>query len=289
VLTGDDSMVQTFRVVAWNCRRASRTSHAWDYLLELDPDVALLQDFGKIPASVSQVYSSTEDAAVIETGRPRRFGTGVLVKGTVDADLPMPAPNEWVTQELEILKGNFVAKAVTLHNGFRLNIISVYSPARPIDPLRLQGIDTTGIQLTQNRNVWGTEILWASLSAMNFKADEAFIVGGDFNSSETFDDMWPGGPRGNREFIERMRALGLRDCLRSFKGQLTPTFRNPRGGQVIHQIDHLYATEALLNILRRCDVGSAERVFASVPSLSDHLPIVADFSLDDGSSVSLDV
>lgn len=271
-------MEQTFRVVTWNCRRASSKSRAWDYLLELNPDVALLQDFGNIPECVSRVYSYARDTVVSGTGRSQPSAAGVLVKGTVDADVPLPSPNEWVARELAILSENFIAKAVTLHNGYRLKVISAYSPAWPVDPARLQGIDTTGIQLIHNRKVWGTEILWASLKAMNLKADEPFIVGGDFNSSETFD-LGRKGPTGNREFRERMNGLGLRECLRAFKGTLTPTFRNPRGGEIIHQIDHLYVTPALLDTLQWCDAGSSHRVFGSVPTLSDHLPIVADFSV----------
>jgi hypothetical protein len=73
-----------------------------------------------------------------------------------------------------------------------------------------------------------------------------------------------------------MNALGFRDCLRAFTGQLTPTFRSPRG-ELIHQLDHLYATAPLFASLTQCGLGSAERVLQSKPSLSDHLPIVADF------------
>ncbi len=44
------------RIVSWNCRNASKTSRLWDYLLELDPDLAILQDFRTIPEHVLQVY-----------------------------------------------------------------------------------------------------------------------------------------------------------------------------------------------------------------------------------------
>ena len=33
----------SFRVVSWNMRRAPQSSKAWEYLLELEPDIALLQ------------------------------------------------------------------------------------------------------------------------------------------------------------------------------------------------------------------------------------------------------
>lgn len=222
------------------------------------------------------MYFHAQNTAVTITERAARHFTGILVKGVSIEDIRLPAPNEWVARELENFKESFTTKTVTLHSGITLRVMSVYNPACRIDPARLEGIDTTGIRLTQNRDVWGTELLWASLKSMNIKADEPFVVAGDLNSSETFDYA---KPRGNREVMERMNALGLSDCLRTFKGQLTPTFRSPRSGFVIHQLDYLYVTDALLGKLAWCDVGSAERVFKSTPSLSDHLPIVADFTV----------
>jgi hypothetical protein len=260
--------------MTWNCRRASKSSGLWDCLLELDPDVALLQDFGTIPERVLQTYVHAQNAAVAETSRAPRFMTGILVKGIDAGDIALPAPTEWVARELESFKEFFTAKALTLHNGVSLKVLAVYSPAFPIDRTRLVGIDTTGIRLTaQRRDVWVTELLWATLKSMSIMAEEPFIVGADLNSSETIDIP---RPRGNREIMDRMNALGFYDCLRMFKGQLTPTFRTPRGS-VVHQLDHLYVTPSLLSRLTWCDIGSAERVFGATPMLSDHLPIVADF------------
>lgn len=270
-------MGSTFRILTWNCRRASTTSRLWDYLLELDPDVALLQDFGAVPEHVLQQYTHAPNTkALAGDGAPRHM-TGVLFKGTGVADLPLPAPVDWVARELDTYGEFFAAKEVTLHSGITLKVLSVYSLAFPIDRARMKEIDTTGVQLAQSRDVWATELMWAALRSMRIVNEEPFIVAGDLNSSETFD-LWPGGPRGNREIIERMNALGFYDCLRMFQGKLTPTFRTPRGGMVIHQLDHLYVTPMLLSRLARCDVGSKERVFEPRPMLSDHLPIVADFS-----------
>jgi exonuclease III len=271
-------MSDQFRVVAWNCRRASLGSAAWDYLLELNPDVALLQETGLIPDRVAAAYETAIATPVTDSGKPQGFRTAVMVKGTILGELELRVPVEWVARELEFFRGNFVAKRAVLHNGFKLDLISVYSPAFPIDKSRLAGVDTSGIQLIHNRDVWATEILWACLSSMAIRETDCLIVGGDFNSSETFDTMWGKSPRGNLEIIERMDALGLRDCLRSFQGKLTPTFRSSNG-TIIHQIDHMYATRAMLNRLIRCHVGSADRVFGTRPYLSDHLPIVADFGM----------
>ncbi|HEV2127124.1 MAG TPA: hypothetical protein VGR22_00720 [Thermomicrobiales bacterium] len=182
------------------------SSKLWDYLLELDPDVALLQDFGAIPDHVLHVYTHARNTKPIVADRTPQFMTGILVKGVSD-DIALPAPTEWVARELENFEEFLTAKAVTLHDRVRLRTLSVDSPAFPVDRARLEGIDTTGIQLTQNRDVWGTELMWATLKSMGIGPEEPLIVGGDLNSSETFDYLWRGGPRGNREIMDRMNAL----------------------------------------------------------------------------------
>jgi len=109
-------------------------------------------------------------------------------------------------------------------------------------------------------------------------------VGGDFNTSETFDVDWQGrnnkvyGIRssGNAETLERMHRLGLSECLRKYNNdQIVPTFRHPRGG-VDHQLDHLFVSGCLYANLEKCSVEDAKVIFGQ--SLSDHLPIVADFN-----------
>ena len=107
--------------------------------------------------------------------------------------------------------------------------------------------------------------------------DKSWIIGGDFNLSETFDN-WPGGPRGNLEYLEKMEKFGLTEYLRKFQGRLTPTFRNPRDGNIAHQMDHIFVTSDFLEHLSSCETGDRNLVFDR--SLSVHLPIIADFELD---------
>jgi endonuclease/exonuclease/phosphatase family metal-dependent hydrolase len=58
---------------------------------------------------------------------------------------------------------------------------------------------------------------------------------------------------------------------------LVPTFRNPSNGQIVHQLDHLFVSAKLATHLTSCKTGERDRVFGE--SLSDHLPIIADFAL----------
>ena len=162
-----------------------------------------------------------------------------------------------------------------------LNIISVYSPAWPVDPVRLKGIDVTPVKLTQNNEVWVTELLWSALKNAGLSGDKQWVVGGDFNSSETFDYTFSSG---NAEILSRMNNLGLTECLRAYKGKLTPTFRNASDGKVVHQIDHLFVTNNLYSEIENCTTGKQPVIFEK--SISDHLPIVADFKSIDRRQLS---
>lgn len=266
------------RLVCWNMRRASKVSTAWDYLEELNPDVALLQEVGAIPTSLTSRYATALEAPTGRTGRAQRFHTALLVRGEIGPRIKLSSPWPWVDDELATFRGNLLAHEASVA-GRRFRVLSAYSPAWPVDPARLSGVDVSQVKLQFSSKVWVTELLWAALA--HAPPTMPWIVGGDLNSSETFDTMWKGGPHGNGEILSRMRALGLFECLRG-DGPLVPTFRNPREGYVVHQLDRLFVDRRITPALRTCTTGSHERVFGG--RLSDHLPIIADF---DGSAIAV--
>jgi len=272
-------MDTNFRIVTWNCRKATKKSGLWDYLLEMDPDVALLQEVSEIPEKVCSAYACEVRKATKKDGSLQRFSTVLLVKGRISNTLVLTSPEQWIAEELQRFSGNLVALEIQPTNGPPIKAISVYGPHWPIDHIRFSGIDVTGVRLAlQKRDIWLMDLLWASLKYQSANLDQPWIIAGDFNLSETFD-LWRGGPRGNREYLDRMAELGLVECLRKSKGMLTPTYRNPRGGVVKDQIDHLFVSPVLAKRLITCDTGYSDRVFNSSKRLSDHLPIVANFKL----------
>lgn len=252
----------------------------WPHLLDLAPDVALLQEVGSLPECVRARFRCEAVRAMGKSGAAQKFSTAILVRGQIGEVLPLRGPAPWVDAELDRFRGNLLAHAVVPNGGPALRAVSVYSPAWPVDRNRLEGIDVSSVRLTQNRDVWVADLLWAALAVRPSPLTASWVVAGDFNLSETFD-LWPGGPRGNREYLDRMAELGFVECLRSTKGELTPTYRHTNGA-VKHQMDHLFVTQDLVHHLRSCDVGSAEEVFGR--GLSDHLPIVADFDLTGGAA-----
>lgn len=259
------------RILTWNLRRATDTSVAWNILTDLGPDIALLQEVTSIPSAVSDLFDIKFCRAINKNGTPQKFGTAIFVKGEIIKELPLSSEYDWVNRELERFAGNLLSCTVQPTGCPMLNIISVYSPAWPIDTSKYPDVDITKVKLKLNPELWVTEILWSALNKANLKGIP-WIVGGDLNSSETFDLTFSSG---NREILDRMEALGFTECLKKHNGRLTPTFKNPKGGKMIHQIDHLFVTDSLFSRIIGCTTGDKLNIFEN--SISDHLPILADF------------
>jgi len=264
------------RIVTWNVRRATAKSPVWTMLLEIAPDIALLQEVGEFPQEVTSKFDVRLEQAIGKTGRVQKFGTAVLVRGKITEELRLISEHDWVNHELDLFSGNLVGCKVIPEDQSPKNVISVYSPAWPVDKSRLSNVDVSSVKLNDSPDVWVTEILWSGLKGAMPLSGDQWIVGGDFNSSETFDYLWKGGPHGNREILDRMDVLGLKECLRAYNGELIPTFKNASNGEIIHQLDHLFISEGLSSSLERCIVGDASRIFGE--SLSDHLPVIGDFA-----------
>lgn len=260
------------RVVTWNCRGASAKNAVWDYLLGLNSDVAFLQEVGDLPKTIESRYSLLSCRAVRESGELHRFKNAVLVRGAIGNPIRLRGGAPWMDAELDRFAGNLVGLELQPDDGPTIKAICVYNPYRPVDRKLLVGIDLTAVRLSQKRNIWVGDLLWAALCLKKPQPNDPWIVAGDFNLCESFD-KWSSG---NREYLARISQLGLVDCLRSAKGGLTPTFRKRRGGSVTSQIDYLFVTEVLRSRMTFCDVGPRERVFEG--GLSDHLPIIADFA-----------
>ena len=141
------------RICCWNMRRASDQSAAWQLLEELAPDVALLQEVNKVPATIAANYSVvTERAAGTTRGKVQRFSTAILSRGTIGEPIRLTSRWDWVDRELEHFRGNLLAHRVTVL-GQELRVLSAYSPAWPVDPERLRDIDVTPVKLKLNPKV----------------------------------------------------------------------------------------------------------------------------------------
>ncbi len=264
------------KVITWNIRKAKEDSKVWQIIEEYNADIILLQEVLRIPSRILISYNVVFRNAISESGKKQIFGTAVLTKYSIKHEIPLVSTNAFIHQELDFFKGNIIHIQLIKPESQIINVISVYSPAWAIPVTHYEGVDISGIKLNLNKRMWATEILNAYLNEQINKQNPNWIIGGDFNSSETFDYLWPGGPHGNLEIIERLECLGLKESLRFYNNSLIPTFRNPKGGKIIHQLDHMYTSANLLESLTNCQTAEHDLIFGS--NLSDHLPIISTFN-----------
>ena len=263
------------KVCTWNVNKATKSREGvWQYLLNIDADIIFLQEVNSIPEVINSKYTILKRKAITKNDTPQNFSTAILVKGTIKEEIKLQSQHEWMNKELERFNGNLIAAKIILDSGFEANVISVYSPAWYITKDRYEDIDVNDVKLKSNPELWVTEILYSALLNENIKSN-SWIVGGDLNSSLTFDNHSSKIFHGNWEIQERMENVGFIECLNTFNNKLIPTFKNPKGGKVIHQIDHLFVTSNIYKNLSNCVVGNQNLIFND--SLSDHLPIIGDF------------
>jgi hypothetical protein len=172
----------SFRVVSWNMHCAGRSSDAWEYLLQLEPDHALLQEVIEIPDGVADRFSVLQLRARWKDGGQQRFSTVVLAAAGPCESHALESKLTWVNEELARFAGNVVSTRIRLGEA-DLRVVSVHSPAWPIPGERLTDFDTSGVKLTQQKvDIWVADLLSAAIPRRT--ADE-WIIGGDFNLSET--------------------------------------------------------------------------------------------------------
>ena len=264
------------RVITWNCRRSTKEKDIWKHLQELSPDIILLQEVSSFPNWIENNYIYKYEKSNTKNNTKQRFGNLLVHNGENMQEIKLLTELAWVNKEIKKFKGNLLSYKIKLKSN-TLNLISVYNPAWPLNNNLLNQEQISSVKLTQNKKLWLADLLWFALKN-NINPTEYYIIGGDFNLSTTFDS-WGKNPRGNQEYLNRMRGIGLIECLKEFTGRLTPTFKNPGNGKILHQIDHLFVTANLYTKINDCHVGDASLIYGN--KLSDHLPIIADFNINE--------
>ena len=262
------------KTLTWNVNRATESrASLWEVLRRENPDIAMLQEVNRMPDWVLSRYNCHARHPRYSSDGVAQFQTVVLSRWTLSSEPFLVSDLEWVNRIQTECCGSILECKVVREPGDELYVVSVHSPAFPVQNEFLTGVDISNIKLRNCPSVFFTEILWSLLRHTDIGSDTNWIVAGDFNCSEKLDIPHDGG---NREVMERLNAIGLRDCLGEFTGRPEPTFQNTNK-DVEHQLDYCYANGPMLARLRTARVLSKKEVFDRVPRLSDHLPILCEF------------
>ena len=289
------------RIISWNVRRASEKNEIWDLIQNYNPDIALLQEVVGIPKKITKHFEMVSKYAVTKSGNSQIFKTVILTSGKIVENINFKTENLWVKEALNFFNGNLVACKIKLKNKQLYNVVSLYSPAWTVDinkinksNIKLKPINTpfnkflfwlyddANSKINNNIRIWMTELIQFALENYITK-NKNWIVGGDYNSSESFDKdyklkygLYKGfSGSGNKQTRDDMYDIGFKECLFEFNGKLIPTFYNTNNKKHIHQLDHLYVSNNVYKDIKKCFVGNKSLIFGN--QYSDHLPIIADF------------
>ena len=153
-----------FRAVTWNCRGGAleRAPALWDYLVELFPDIAVLQEVSRLPESVRNSFAVRGARTPGPSGRPQSFQSVLLVRGTIGEPVRLRTDLNWVNLELEYFAANLMAYKVQVGSR-ELNVMGAYSPAWPLSRERLAGEDLSGVKLEHSPDVWVVDLVVAAM------------------------------------------------------------------------------------------------------------------------------
>lgn len=263
------------KLLTWNVNRAveSRTG-LWEMVHREDADIILLQEVNRIPESILNQYQCHQIRPRYFDCKNALYSTAVLAKGSIDSAPYLKSELECVNKIHKEKCGWIVECKITLTSGERFVVVAVHVIPSPIPRTLLTDIDVSSIKLTNNSELWFTEILWSLLRFSGISDDANWIVGGDFNTSIRLDVP---KNRGNREIVDRLVSLGLTDCLSHYHQGTVATYLNVN--KVFeHQLDYCFVNAPMRERLIRSRVPKREDVFDLQPRLSDHLPVVCEFA-----------
>lgn len=259
------------RILSRNCKRAKWISPVWDYIKQQKADIVLLQEVWELPQNFGEIFPYIiQRTPVNKSWDTQRFHNVIASKYQFWHEIVLRSSAPRIFYELEHFKNNIFGYEVIIDSKV-LNLIAVYSPARPISKERMQQVDTQNIRSRNNPDVYVSDILRYALQEKNLIQWNRFIWW-DFNLSVSFDKKtkwW----RGNQHSIDRMQALWLQECIVKYNGY-TPTFRHSKGW-IVDQIDHIFLSKALVDVSISCKVDSQ----CLIDRISDHAPIIIELDL----------
>jgi len=257
------------RLISWNMARGPRPKgldrDPWDLLASLEPDIALLQEAAAPPE---------EFGGTFHLNRTRRgWGTGIWSRfplGSLDTLDGVDATE--LATALPALKGYVASAVVDPPGGGSIVVVSVHAYPSKVPEKYLGGLDPDVLVAPPQKDVWPGDLLWWLTRRLPTETVPA-VVGGDWNTARLFDENY--GPRGNREFFERMAETGWHEAMRKFFDSEVQTYY--REGRGPYQLDHVSLTGELYDLLGLGLVDASDGVLAA----SDHAPIVLDFDVAD--------
>lgn len=241
---------------AWPSAATGHTN-AWRWLNDLDVDIALVQEAVRTDQAVAHW-----DSVIWSSKYGRNWGSAVLTRGMSYRAWEVPTTCPW----LRAVGGAACVAEPEEPGG--LWLASIHSSAgswKETELPSLPSLDGIARCSADGSELWEIEVVAHELR--DVLRDKPFIVGGDLNSSLTFDKNY--GGRENEVLFANLAGSGYVDLRPRHELDEVQTYFKP--GAHPYQLDHVYA-----------DTGTEVRVtswevltdVAAGLGLSDHAPIL---------------
>lgn len=254
------------RIVIWNMAAnttsKSRATHdrTWQYLAEMEPDVALIQEARPLDRP------SLRDGWSIVHRPYRIWVSAVLAKAPL-----LLEPYEGTFEGVLDAEGYLATAAVTLPDGSDLLLGSVHTPIGPATESELAGRDPDEVRTHRYDVPYRRDMAYAIYR--DRVAGRRFLVGGDWNTARLWDDLHPRSYE--VDFFKRAQHDGWVDAYARFhpEGEGQTWFR---GGDPPYQNDHVFCDKATAEALESVEI---DRRPAEELGLSDHAPLMLALTL----------
>lgn len=273
-------------VVSWNLGGApaaggtslEQQRMAWDRLRGLDPDLVLLQEVqaNGIPSWETEGWTILQ-GVVGRHVKQCRWGSIIAARRELQL---VERDDVFAERGLQILYDYILAGQVRLPGGGDVFVATVHTPAKEVqkylkqckfDDAGLPGIDDLRRPDYPNGRPWLNDLAYRCLQRQ--VQGKRFIIGGDWNTARGFGDE-------GAAFFRRAEDEAWTDCHWVKNHKEVRTFL--RKSSKPYQDDHLFCDRETGKRLLAC------RVIAEkwVGQLSDHAPLLAEFSTAKGTAES---
>jgi hypothetical protein len=253
------------RVITWNMGLATGGTHArrihdqaWHHLLGLGPDIAFVQE--ALPPS----WVRSEGSFI--QGAFSSWGSAIFSPRYPLERYRLPAGSN--LKEL----GSYVALAIaSLPDGTDALVASVHARAESATAAQLIGLEP---EETTRPGLTAPNVNDAIAAGLRNLEAERFIYGGDWNTARRQRSERTSAI--GRQFFERVRGWGWRDCVWDVLEDEVQTWFGPRGG--LKQDDYIFCHPAFEQATESQPWASAAA--ATQLRLSDHAPLIVDFTME---------
>lgn len=253
------------KIITWNINSVkARLSHLLQFLKNESPDIVLLQELKCMNEAFPAAEVEELGYNIALHGQKTYNGVAILSK------FPLEDVHRGLAGEDEDLQARYIEAVVSL-KGSALRVASVYVP--------------NGQEVGSEKYEYKLRFFKRLFNHLQFtvRADEGFIIGGDFNvAPDTIDVHDPKRWEGKILFSEPERAAlrtlinaGLYDAYRTMHPQEQEfTWWDYRTAAWEHnlglRIDHFLLNAPAMDALQSCDVMKAYR---DLEKPSDHAPL----------------